>query len=128
MTQQVTQDPFLLKLVVISLGIVLIAGFGLIMLLLMRRIGSLPTEAEAPAAVPDALNLTLPPGARVEALGLSAAELAVSIVEASAERVLILDRRTGTVRQTVTLVRAERAIAAPEITAPRTAAPKTGAQ
>lgn len=91
----------------IGLGLLLVAGFVALMILVAKKMKS-SASATPPAAVqtgglPEHLAVALPMGAEVQSVALSAAECALSVRTPEGQKILIVDRRTGAVRQTLAL-------------------------
>ncbi|MBI1244078.1 MAG: hypothetical protein GC202_03655 [Alphaproteobacteria bacterium] len=93
-----------LKTVVIGLGVLCAAAFGVLVWLVASKAGGrsappAPASAAAPSAVQGwgELDLGLPAGSRIVAIAASGATLAIQVrLPDGAERIIVVDPGTGT--------------------------------
>jgi hypothetical protein len=87
-----------LKAAVVVMGVLIVAGFALLVGVLVSRMGGGP-------AVPVAAMLDEPAGTRITSVAASAERLAVSLQGGGPDRVVVLDLRDGRVLARATLTR-----------------------
>jgi hypothetical protein len=80
-----------LKILVVVMGVMLVTGFAVLVVLVAGRFShprALPVAAEAP--------LELPPGARIESIGVGADRLALAVILPNGDRqIVVIDLATG---------------------------------
>jgi hypothetical protein len=93
-------DLRLLKTIVLVLGILLVVGFGALVATMILRTSHLGELREAAPA-----TLSLPADARIGHIALDGGMLAVHIEKEGAEEILVVDLRTGEVKQRLAVAR-----------------------
>ena len=89
-----------LKILVVVMGVLLLAGSVALAVALMARLAHHPAPVPG---VPARLAVTLPKGARVESVSALGDRLAVHVTTPDGALVLIVDPATGAVRETLEL-------------------------
>lgn len=90
-----------LKIVVIGLGVLILAGLAAVVIRIMQLAARGPQTPAASVAVPAAtpgarqIGLALPPGARIVSVSVSANRLAVHHESPSGTGITVLDTETG---------------------------------
>jgi hypothetical protein len=98
-----------LKIAVIVMGILLVVGFGLVMVAIVYQASQLPDkESQAPAraaAVPleAQTELAIPPGAKVTSLALDGDRLALHLESSAGPEVVVVEIGTGKVLSRIKL-------------------------
>jgi hypothetical protein len=98
-----------LKIAVIVMGILLVVGFGLVMVAIVYQASQLPDkESQAPAraaAVPPEAQteLAIPPGAKVTSLALDGDRLALHLESSAGPEVVVVEIGTGKVLSRIKL-------------------------
>lgn len=94
-----------LKLLVIALGVLLLAGVGVLAAAVVWRIDhGHPATASKPTAAPAAHRIVLPAGAKVVATDVDAGRLVARVDMAGGVRVFVFDLATGAEIATIELV------------------------
>jgi hypothetical protein len=106
MTQQLTQDHRLLKGVVIGLGLLIVLGFGALVIGLATKGGKVAT-AKAPVASADAVPLILPKDASIADMTMSERQLVLRVTMAGGEELVLIDLPSGRVVQRIPIKHAE---------------------
>jgi hypothetical protein len=88
-----------LKAAVVIMGIMIVAGFAVLVGVLVTRVGG------GGAAAPVAATLDEPAGTRIASISASAERLAVSLQGGGPDRVVVMDLRNGHVVARATLAR-----------------------
>lgn len=90
----------MLRIAVVVMGVLIVAGVAVLAVALTQRVGSL--VASGPAA---AVLLDEPAGTRIAGLSLAAGRLALRLQGGGPDRVLLLDSRSGRVVARIGLAR-----------------------
>ena len=100
----------LLKIAVVTMGLMLLAGLGAVivgMIYQASKVGKTPVSAASPAAlesgIADAGALTVPEGSKVTTMALDGNRLAVHFTTADGGEIVIVDLTTGRVLSRITL-------------------------
>ncbi|HVZ07368.1 MAG TPA: hypothetical protein VHC04_05590 [Rhodopila sp.] len=96
-----------LKIAVIVMGVLIILGTGGLLVGIMRKAGA-PTQPLVPvAALPVGFNAVLPEpeGTRIAGIAAVADRLAVQLQGGGADRVVLVDPRTGVTAGRISLAR-----------------------
>jgi len=93
-----------LKVLTIVMGVMIVAGTGVLVAVIAHRM-SAPTAGRAPVAAeaPLALVLHEPAGTRIAGIAAAGDRLAVRLQGGGADRVVLVDPRSGTVAGRITL-------------------------
>jgi hypothetical protein len=91
-----------LKAAVVVMGVLIVAGFALLVGVLVSRVGG---GSSSGRAVPVAATLDEPAGTRIASVAASAERLVVSLQGGGPDRVVVLDLRDGRVLARATLMR-----------------------
>lgn len=86
-----------IKVLVIGMGVLLVAGLGLLGYGMYAKARKLAPEAPAHAAPFGEVAVRLPAGTRVEQMEAVAGRLALRVSDGTATRILVLDPGTGQV-------------------------------
>ena len=87
-----------LKVLVIAMGVLILSATTLLVVIVARRIGG-----AGQASVPGALLLDELPGARIVGIAQAGDRLAIQLQGGGADRVVLLDPRTGAVTGRIVL-------------------------
>ena len=100
----------LLKIAVVTMGLMLLAGLGAVivgMIYQASKVGKTPVSAASPAAlesgIADAGALTVPEGSKVSSMALDGNRLAVHLPTPEGGEIAIVDLTTGRVLSRITL-------------------------
>ena len=100
----------LLKIAVVTMGLMLLAGLGAVivgMIYQASKVGKTPVSAASPAAlesgIADAGALTVPEGSKVSSMALDGNRLAVHLTTPEGGEIAIVDLTTGTVLSRIKL-------------------------
>ena len=100
----------LLKIAVVTMGLMLLAGLGAVivgMIYQASKVGKKPVSAADPAAlesgIADAGALTVPEGSKVSSMALDGNRLAVHLTTPEGGEIAIVDLTTGRVLSRITL-------------------------
>jgi len=95
-----------LKVLTIVMGVMILAGTGVVVAVIAHRM-SAPASGGAPFAggAPLALLLDEPAGTRIAGIAAVGERLAVQLQGGGADRVVLVDPRSGTVAGRITLAR-----------------------
>lgn len=100
----------LLKIAVVTMGLMLLAGLGAVivgMIYQASKVGKTPVSAASPAAlesgIADAGALTVPEGSKVSSMALDGNRLAVHLTTPEGGEIAIVDLTTGRVLSRITL-------------------------
>ena len=100
----------LLKIAVVTMGLMLLAGLGAVivgMIYQASKAGKTPVSAASPAAlesgIADAGALTVPEGSKVSSMALDGNRLAVHLTTPEGGEIAIVDLTTGRVLSRITL-------------------------
>ena len=83
-----------LKVVTIVMAVMIVVGTGVLIAVIVHRSTSLPAVPPAPSG-PVALRLNEPPGTRIAAIAGTGDRLAVQLQGGGADRVVLVDPRSG---------------------------------
>lgn len=96
-----------LKVLTIVMGVMILAGTGVLVAVIAHRV-SAPASGRVPAAgdaAPLALVLNEPAGTRIAGIAAVGDRLAVQLQGGGADRVVLIDPRSGAVAGRITLAR-----------------------
>ena len=100
----------LLKIAVVTMGLMLLAGLGAVivgMIYQASKVGKTPVSAASPAAlesgIADAGALTVPEGSKLSSMALDGNRLAVHLTTPEGGEIAIVDLTTGRVLSRITL-------------------------
>jgi hypothetical protein len=105
MAQQLTQDHRLLKGIVIGLGLLIVLGFGALVVGLATKAGR--PAALKPAAAVAAAPLILPKDATIAGMAMSERQLALHVTMSDGEELVLIDLQTARVVQRIPIKRAD---------------------
>ena len=95
-----------LKVATIVMGVMIVAGTGVLIAVIAHRIASPTTDAAASAAgAPFSLVLDEPAGTRIVGAAAAGDRLAVHLQGGGADRIVLVDPRSGAVAGRITLAR-----------------------
>jgi hypothetical protein len=95
-----------LKVLTIVMGVMILAGTGVLVAVIAHRIASPALSgASVSGAAPLALVLDEPAGTRIAGIAATGDRLAVQLLGGGADRVVLVDPRSGAVAGRITLAR-----------------------
>jgi hypothetical protein len=95
-----------LKVLTIVMGVMILAGTGVLVAVIAHRIASPAPEATSAAgAAPLSLALDEPAGTHIAGIAAAGDRLAVQLQGGGPDRVVLVDPRSGTVTGRITLAR-----------------------
>lgn len=86
-----------LKALVLGMGVLLVAGLGLLVYGVSTRMGNPPVTASRPTGGFGEVEIALPAGARVEQMAIAGERVVLRLSGGGPERVLVLDPASGRV-------------------------------
>jgi hypothetical protein len=108
----VTSGMRALTVVTIVMGVMILAGTGVLVAVIAHRIvspapgsGQLPSGASAAGAAPVSLALDEPAGTHIAGVAAAGDRLAVQLQGGGSDRVVLVDPRSGIVTGRITLAR-----------------------
>ena len=95
-----------LQAAVLVMGVLIVAGFGVVVVTVVHRLGSSGGAYSAASAAPAAsVILDEPAGTRIAATSTAADRLALTLAGGGPDRVVVLDTRSGRVIARASLAR-----------------------
>jgi hypothetical protein len=90
-----------LKALVIFMGVLLVAGTGLLVVTVIRRVSDRAVHPPIAASLPGRASVALPQDARIEEMIALGSRLALRVSGPAGDTVLLIDPATGAIDETI---------------------------